>query len=73
MSGISLSKMSGKILMPLSNLNKYGENSTAEHHHTEQGRFNCDLDVEGLTVDHALAIQRVFLGLNVKKDKCFVN
>ena len=52
------------IMQALANPNKYGINGTAEHHLTEQGKFNGDMDGDGLTVGDALAIQRKLLGLD---------
>lgn len=52
------------IMQSLANPNKYGINGTAEHHLTEQGKLNGDMDGDGLTVGDALAIQRKLLGLD---------
>ena len=51
------------IMQALANPNKYGIDGTAEHHLTEQGRINGDMDGDGLTVDDAQAIQLKLLGL----------
>ena len=45
------------------NPNKYGIDGTAEHHLTEQGKFNGDIDGDGITVGDALTIQFKLLGL----------
>ena len=52
------------IMQALANPNKYGIDGTAEHHLTEQGKLNGDMDGDGLTVGDALAIQRKLLGLD---------
>ena len=52
------------IMQALANPNKYGINGTAEHHLTEQGKLNGDMDGDGLTVGDAQAIQRKLLGLD---------
>ncbi len=52
------------IMQALANPNKYGICGTAEHHLTEQGKLNSDMDGNGLTVGDALAIQRKLLGLD---------
>ena len=51
------------IMQALANPNKYGIDGTAEHHLTEQGKINSDMDGNGLTVGDALAIQRKLLGI----------
>ena len=51
------------IMQALANPNKYGLDGTAEHHLTEQGKLNADMDGDGLTVGDAQAIQRKLLGL----------
>ncbi|MCR4639902.1 hypothetical protein [Ruminococcus sp.] len=51
------------IMQALANPNKYGIDGTAEHHLTEQGKLNGDMDGDGLTVGDAQAIQRKLLGL----------
>ncbi|WP_019679141.1 dockerin type I repeat-containing protein [Ruminococcus flavefaciens] len=51
------------IMQALANPNKYGLDGTAEHHLTEQGKLNGDMDGDGLTVGDAQAIQRKLLGL----------
>jgi len=52
------------IMQALANPNKYGIDGTAEHHLTEQGKLNGDMNGDGLTVGDALAIQLKLLGLN---------
>ena len=52
------------IMQALANPNKYGIDGTAEHHLTEQGKLNGDMNGDGLTVSDALAIQEKLLGLN---------
>ena len=52
------------IMQALANPNKYGIDGTAEHHLTEQGKLNGDMDGNGLTVGDAQAIQRKLLGLD---------
>ena len=52
------------IMQALANPNKYGIDGSAEHHLTEQGRNNGDMDGNGLTVGDAQAIQRKLLGLD---------
>ena len=51
------------IMQALANPNKYGLNGTDKTHITEQGAANADTDGDGLTVNDALAIQRMLLGL----------
>ena len=51
------------IMQALANPNKYGTDGTAEHHLTEQGKLNGDMDGDGLTVGDAQAIQKKLLGL----------
>ena len=51
------------IMQALANPNKYGINGTAEHHLTEQGRLNADVDGDGLTVGDAQSIQLKLLGI----------
>ena len=51
------------IMQALANPNKYGIDGTAEHHLTEHGKLNGDMDGNGLTVGDAQAIQRILLGL----------
>ena len=52
------------IMQALANPNKYGIDGTADHHLTEQGKLNGDMDGDGLTVGDAQAIQLKLLGLN---------
>ena len=52
------------IMQALANPNKYGIDGTAEHHLTKQGKFNGDMDGDGLTVGDAQSIQRKLLGLD---------
>ena len=52
------------IMQALANPNKYGLDGTAEHHLTEQGKLNGDMNGDGLTSGDALAIQRKLLGLD---------
>ena len=51
------------IMQALANPNKYGIEGTAEHHLTEQGKLNGDMNGDGLTVGDAQAIQKKLLGL----------
>jgi hypothetical protein len=51
------------IMQALANPNKYGLDGTAEHHLTEQGKANADMDGDGLTVGDAQKIQMKLLGL----------
>ena len=51
------------IMQALANPNKYGIDGTADHHLTEQGKLNGDMDGNGLTVGDAQAIQCKLLGL----------
>ncbi len=60
------------IMQALANPNKYGIDGTAEHHLTEQGKLNGDMNGDGLTVGDAQAIQRKLLGLD-KEDKISVD
>ena len=55
------------IMQALANPNKYGIDGTDEHHLTEQGRINGDMDGDGLTVGDAQKIQMKLLGLNDEK------
>ena len=52
------------IMQALANPNKYGIDGTAEHHLTEQGKLNGDMNGDGLTVGDAQSIQRKLLGLS---------
>ena len=52
------------IMQALANPNKYGINGTAEHHLTEQGKLNGDMNDDGLTVGDAQTIQKKLLGLD---------
>ena len=52
------------IMQALANPNKYGIGGTAEHHLTEQGKLNGDMNGDGLTVGDAQAIQIKLLGLD---------
>ena len=52
------------IMQALANPNKYGIDGSAEHHLTEQGKLNGDMNADGLTVGDAQAIQRKLLGLD---------
>ena len=54
------------IMQALANPNKYGLEGTAEHHLTEQGKANGDMNGDGLTVGDAQAIQKVLLGLGIE-------
>ena len=51
------------IMQSLANPNKYGIDGTAEHHLTEQGKLNGDMNGDGLTVGDAQLIQRKLLGI----------
>ena len=51
------------IMQALANPNKYAIDGTAEHHLTEQGKLNGDMDGDGLTVGDAQVIQKKLLGL----------
>ncbi|MBR5683482.1 MAG: hypothetical protein IKW96_09480 [Ruminococcus sp.] len=51
------------IMQALANPNKYGIGGTAEHHLTEQGKANADMDGDGLTVGDAQKIQMKLLGI----------
>ena len=53
------------LMQALANPNKYGIDGTAEHHLTEQGKINGDMNGDGLTVGDAQAIQKVLLGLGI--------
>ena len=53
------------IMQALANPNKYGIDGTAEHHLTEQGKANGDMNGDGLTVGDAQAIQKILLGLGI--------
>ena len=55
------------IMQALANPNKYGENGTSEYHLTAQGKYNGDMDGDGLTVGDAQKIQMKLLGLNDEK------
>ena len=57
------------IMQALANPNKYGLDGTAEHHLTEQGKLNGDMNGDGLTSGDALAIQRKLLGLDKTDDQ----
>ena len=52
------------IMQSLANPNKYGIDGTAEHHLTEQGKLNGDMNGDGLTVGDAQTIQKKLLGLD---------
>lgn len=52
------------IMQALANPNMYGVDGTAENHLTEQGKFNGDIDENGLTVGDAQAIQYKLLGID---------
>ncbi len=52
------------IMQALANPNKYGIEGTAEHHLSEQGKLNGDMNGDGLTVGDAQSIQRKLLGLD---------
>lgn len=51
------------IMQSLANPNKYGLEGTAEHHLTNQGKANADMDGDGLTVGDAQKIQMKLLGI----------
>jgi len=55
------------IMQALANPNKYGENGTSEYHLTAQGKYNGDMDGDGLTVGDAQKIQMKLLGLSDEK------
>ncbi|WP_295092566.1 dockerin type I repeat-containing protein [Ruminococcus sp.] len=57
------------IMQALANPNKYGIDGTAEHHLTEQGKLNADMNGDGLTVGDAQAIQMKLLGLEVSDSR----
>lgn len=50
------------IMQALANPNRYGLFGTAEHHLTEQGELNGDMNGDGLTLGDAQAIQLMLLG-----------
>ena len=52
------------IMQALANPNKYGIDGSAEHHLTEQGKLNGDMNGDGLTVGDAQAIQLKLLGFD---------
>lgn len=54
------------IMQSLANPNKYGIGGTDEHALTEQGQINADVDKgsKGLTLNDALKIQQLLLGIN---------
>lgn len=52
------------IMQALANPNKYGIDGTADHHLTEHGKLNGDMNGDGLTVGDAQAIQKKLLGLD---------
>ncbi|WP_295090879.1 dockerin type I repeat-containing protein [Ruminococcus sp.] len=56
------------IMQALANPNKYGIDGTAEHHLTEQGKTNGDMNGDGLTVGDAQAIQKKLLGLDAPSE-----
>ena len=51
------------IMQSICNPNKYGVSGTDEHHITEQGRKNGDVDKNGLTNQDASSIQKHLLGI----------
>ena len=51
------------IMQALANPDKYGINGTAEHHLTQIGKENGDMDGDGLTVGDAQSIQKILLCL----------
>ena len=54
-------------MQSLANPNKYGINGTDDHHLTEQGSANGDVEGRnGITSNDALAIQRYLLHLITK-------
>ena len=55
------------IMQALANPNKYGENGTSEYHLTAQGKYNGDMDGDGLTVGDAQKIQMKLLGISDEK------
>jgi len=57
------------IMQALANPNKYGIDGTAEHHLTEQGKLNGDMNGDGLTSGDALTIQKMLLGLSFKDEE----
>ncbi|WP_296582724.1 dockerin type I repeat-containing protein, partial [Ruminococcus sp.] len=59
------------IMQALANPNKYGIDGTAEHHLTEQGKTNGDMNGDGLTVGDAQAIQKKLLGLDAPSELTF--
>ena len=52
------------VMQALANPNKYGEEGTADHHLTSQGKENADMDGNGLTVGDAQTIQQQLLGIS---------
>ena len=56
------------IMQALANPNKYGIDGTAEHHLTEQGKTNGDMNGDGLTVGDAQAIQKKLLRLDAPSE-----
>ena len=60
------------IMQALANPNKYGINGTADHHLTEQGKLNGDMDGDGLTVGDAQAIQLKLLGIVDSKTNSYL-
>ena len=57
------------IMQALANPNKYGIDGTAEHHLTEQGKLNADMNGDRLTVGDAQSIQEKLLGLSDDENK----
>lgn len=51
------------VMQALANPNKYGIDGTAENHLTVNGKYNADMDGDGLTVGDAQAIQKKLLGV----------
>ena len=52
------------IMQALANPNKYGLNGSDEHHITEQGIYNADVNLQnGMTGDDALYLQKYLLGI----------
>ena len=51
------------VMQSLANPNKYGIDGTAENHLTVNGKYNADMDGDGLTVGDAQAIQKKLLGI----------
>ena len=60
------------IMQSIANPDKYGINGTAEHHLTEQGKVNGDMDGNGLTVGDAQLIQMKLLGMYKETDSDIV-